>query len=145
VSRYSIRLADLTKVEFRRAQAHKRLPPSLSTDNLSIDQAAGLALWSVIVRRVPLSARASRTVFSMCERRAGAVLAEPSAWCFCAVWLDDEPEPGCDFCRYSPQGIATEAGDGLQGITVIHLNDVAIDLLDRLGAPGHGEPRDVAA
>ena len=141
----NIRLADLTKTQFRRAQAQKRLPPQLSLDTLSTDQATALARWATITRRVPLSASASRIAFSMAEQHARAILREPERWLFCAAWIADEPEPACGFFHHAPRGVRTEPDDGLESLVVVPLTHVARDVLSRLDALGHGSRLAVAA
>ena len=138
MSRQNIRVADLTRAAFRRALVQKRLPPELDPRNLSADQTAALALWATIMRRVPLSASASRAVFAMAERHAKAILAEPNRWLFIAAWLTDEPEPVCGFFRHAPRGVRTEPDDGLLSLVVVPLTHVARDLLGRLDAPARG-------
>jgi len=132
----NIRLANITRSQFRRAIAQKRLP-QLSPDNLSEDQAVALAIWAVIVRRVPLPARASRIAFALAGRHARAILSDPGCWLFCAAWLSDEPEPVCVFSQRAVQDIQTEPGDGLASLAVVPLTPVAHELLGRLDALGN--------
>ena len=138
----NIRLANVTRGSFNRAQTSKRLP-QLSPDGLSDDQTAALAIWAAITRRVPLTARASRAVYAMAERHARAILADPSRWFCIAAWLTDEPEPICVFSQRPP--LSAEPDDGLLALVVVPLTPVARDLLGRIETLGREEKPAVAA